>query len=121
MQHLARYNCKKHMEQSPCRVVFSHTTSHEIPFILRNLKNCDLVLSRRPLNCTLPRQIQSISAPTTSARLLLIFSYHPCVAFYVRSSYWTLQKKSNMLCLSDPFCWRYISHRSHPSPFCDIK
>jgi hypothetical protein len=118
MQYLARFNCKKHTEQSPWLVVNSRTSSHEIPFILWNLKNCDLVRSRRPLNPVLPRQTQSISALTTSARFMLILSYHPGIVFHVGSCYWALQK-IYILCLPDPSYWCYISHRYHPSSICD--
>ena len=38
MQYLARFNWKNHMEQNPCLVVNSRTTSNVIPFILWNLK-----------------------------------------------------------------------------------
>jgi hypothetical protein len=92
MQHLARFNCKKHMEQSPFLVVNSRTTVHEIPFILWNLKNCELFPSRRPLNPILPRKIQSISALTTFPRLILILPYRPCVIFHMGSCYRALQK-----------------------------
>ena len=116
MQYLARLHWKNHTEENHCLVVKSHTTNNEIPLILWNLKNCDLVRSRRTLNPTLARQIQSISALTTSARLILILSYRPRVVFQVDSYYWALPKK---ICLPNPSCQCYISHRSHPSSFRD--
>ena len=121
MQYLARFNCKKHTKQSHCLVVNSRPTSHEIPFIFRNLKKL-WPSSQQTATDPYITQTNSVHIGTHYFRKIDISNILPPTHSFPRGFLLLgFTKKKNILCLPDPSYWCYISHQYHPSSVCDNK